>query len=173
MRKQGFYFLFIAVLCTVISCTDHDMDPVSEMDRQFMISAADANLFEIKAGEKAAAKAVLDTVKGYGLHMINDHSGAMMEMKALASKKMVDLPEMLSASKQMKIDTLTMMNGMEFAKTYMKMMVVSHVETIKLFETEIAQGMDPEVKSFAAAKLPALKEHLEKAIALKDSVINL
>jgi len=50
----------------------------------------------------------------------------------------------------------------------MMMMVVSHVETIDLFNTETVLGEDAEVKSFASRKLPTLHHHLEQAEKLRN-----
>ena len=170
MKKLRFYTLLLAVVSVISSCTDHAGNPLPETDKQFMISAADGNMFEIKAGELATQKAVVDSVKAYGHHMVMDHSMASQELMALAAKKNVTLPTELSFAKQLKIDSLINTSGIEFDKLYMTMMVASHVETIKLFETEAAKGMDQEVQSFALGKLPNLTHHLEKAKAVKESI---
>jgi putative membrane protein len=169
MKKLLFPLSFAFVFFTAPSCTDHEIDGMlSRTDQDFMIKAADSNLFEVMAGEMASGKAVIDSVRHYGAHMVTDHSKATAEMMSLAQKKMLDLPETLSMDKQKKLDSLAMMSGMAFDSLYMTMMVKSHVETIDLFHTETTLGNDPEVKSFAAGKLPTLNHHLEEAIALKE-----
>jgi len=168
MKNTRFFLLLLLAPFVIFSCTDHDGDTVGETDRQFMINAADGNMFEIRAGEIANQKAMHDSVKAYGHHMVMDHSMATQELMALAAKKSVALPTSLSPAKQMKIDSLNAKSGMDFDTTYMAMMVVSHVETISLFEKESTEGVDAEVKSWAAGKLPTLKHHLEKAKAVKD-----
>jgi putative membrane protein len=168
MKKRVLLY-FVAVLgVSLYSCTDHEVGMVAEADRQFMIKAAEGNLFEIKAGELASMKAVVDSVKQYGHHMVMDHGKASEELKMLADKKMVTLPMALPEAKQKKLDSLSMLSGMAFDSTYMTMMVVSHVETIDLFKTETTLGEDAEVKGFAAGKLPTLQHHLEEAIKLKE-----
>jgi putative membrane protein len=160
---------FASLLFVAASCTDHDgNNTLPQTDREFMIKAADGNMFEIKAGEMASGKAVVDSVRDYGKHMVEDHGMASAELMALAQKKMVTLPTSLSPEKQMKLDSLAMLNGMTFDSLYMSMMVKSHVETVDLFHTETVLGGDPEVKSFAAGKLPTLQHHLEKAVKLKE-----
>ncbi|WP_169739234.1 DUF4142 domain-containing protein [Dyadobacter crusticola] len=171
MKKSLRYLLISFLSISAFSCTDHEVDNnLSEMDRTFMIKAADANLFEITAGELAVSKAAHDSVKHYGEHMVMDHSMATAELKALAAKKGVDLPETLSPEKKMKIDSLSALNGMEFDKKYTLMMVVSHKETIMLFDQEFTSGQDHEVRSFAGSKLANLHHHLQKAEALKEMV---
>lgn len=165
LRPLGYVSLFSLAM----SCTDHDGDGMlAQTDRDFMMKAAESNLFEVKAGEMASGKAAADSVRHYGHHMVTDHGMATMELKALAQKKMVMLPETLSAAKQMKLDSLAMLTGMTFDSVYMAMMVVSHVETIDQFNLETTLGQDPDVKSFAAGKLPVLHHHLDEAIKLKE-----
>lgn len=162
--KKRVLFGFVAILgATVFSCTDHEVGMVAEADRQFMMKAADGNMFEVKAGEMAMMKAVVDSVKHYGEHMVMDHGKASEELKALAAKKMVALPMALSEPKQKKLDSLAALSGMKFDSIYVKMMVASHVETIDLFKTEVILGEDQETKSFAEGKLPTLHHHLEEA----------
>ena len=169
MKKLLLPLGFASLIFLATSCTDHDGDGMlAQTDRDFMIKAADGNLFEIKAGEMASGKAAADSVRHYGHHMVTDHGMAGMEMKALAQKKMVDLPENLSPEKQMKLDSLAMLTGMKFDSVYMAMMVISHVETIDQFKLEVTLGEDPDVKSFAQGKLPVLHHHLEEAIKLKE-----
>lgn len=169
MKKLLLPLGIVSLFFVASSCTDHDSDGMlNQTDRDFMMKAADANLFEIKAGELASGKAAADSVRHYGHHMVTDHSMATMELKSLAEKKMVTLPEKVSAAKQMKLDSLVMLTGMRFDSVYMAMMVISHVETIDQFNLETTLGHDPEVKSFAAGKLPVLHHHLEEAIRLKE-----
>jgi putative membrane protein len=168
MKKRVLFYFAAGLSFAVFSCTDHDgISMVSETDRVFMVKAADGNLFEVKAGEIASMKAVMDSVRHFGEHMVMDHSKAGEEMKALAAKKMVTLPMMVSEAKQKKLDSLSMLSGWAFDSTYMVMMVKSHVETIDLFQTETVIGEDNEVKSFAAGKLPTLHHHLEEAEKIK------
>lgn len=160
---------FAGVFLAVASCTDHNVpDMLSQADRDFMMRAADANLFEIKAGEMASGKAVVDSVRAYGKHMVMDHSMAGEELMALAQKKMLTLPMTLSEAKQKKLDSLSMMNAMAFDSLYVMMMVVSHGETVDQFQTITVIGSDPDIKTFAEGKLPTLRHHLEKAIWLQE-----
>ena len=170
MKKHLLKILLLTAIFGFYACTDHDQDPLAEIDRTFMISAADGNLFEIRSGEIASQKAMNDSVRAYGAHMVMDHSMATQELMALAAKKKMMLPTDLSPAKKMKVDSLNALSGMAFDTTYMSMMVVSHVETVALFEHEASNGVDQEIKSWAASKLPTLKHHLEEAKQLKAAL---
>lgn len=171
MKKRLLPLGFVGLFFVAASCTDHVGNPMlAQVDHDFVMKAADGNLFEIKAGEMAANKAVADSVRKFGHHMVTDHGMAGMELKALAQSKMLTIPETLSPAKQMKLDSLAMMTGMRFDSLYMDMMVVSHGETIDQFNLETMLGEDPDIKSFAAGKLPVLHHHLEEAIRVKKMI---
>jgi putative membrane protein len=45
----------------------------------------------------------------------------------------------------------------------MEEMVKDHQKDVKKFQQAASQGQDPEVKKWAAATLPTLKDHLQEA----------
>ena len=48
-------------------------------------------------------------------------------------------------------------------------MIDDHKADIKEFQTEAANGKDPDVKGFAVATLPTLKMHLQKVQSIASS----
>lgn len=174
MKKQHLLYLLMSVLMlTTVACNDDDDDDnntIAQVDRQFVLSAADGNLFEINSGQVASSKGTAPRIKSYGQMMVTDHTAASQELMSLANKKNVEIPTTLSDAKQDKLDSLAAVSGAAFDSIYINMMVVSHMETVNLFERESTGGADSELKSWAASKLPALRQHLEMAEALKDSL---
>ena len=172
--------LFVAPSCTNDDDDDDDMAAsISATDKSFILNAADGGMFEVMAGELAVAKG--DTgnymihsdstnVRTFGQMMITDHTKANQELKSIADRMQVAIPATLSAAKQQKIDSLTAASGAAFNMMYTKMMVVSHQETISLFEAEASNGDDTEIKSWASGKLPTLKHHLDMAMMMRDSI---
>jgi predicted outer membrane protein len=72
---------------------------------------------------------------------------------ALAEKKGVAL-----SKNEPKIDTI---NGTDFDKEYLAIMVKDHEKNIAAFEEEAKDGEDADVKAWAEKTLPTLKEHLK------------
>ena len=132
-------------------------------DRQFVLSAADGGMLEVKLGKLASERATSPKCKEFGKTMITDHTKVNDELKALAQKKQITIPTQLSAAKQATYDSLAALNGEKFDMLYMNMMIASHEETIGLFQTESNKGKDPDFKKWADSKIPALKHHLEMA----------
>ena len=100
--------------------------------------------------------------------MVDDHSKANDELKALAAKKNVTLPANIGSHKST-LDELTGLSGAEFDKEYVEEMVDDHETDVAAFQRQADNGTDPEVKAFAAKTLPVLKKHLDaiKAIQAK------
>jgi putative membrane protein len=181
MNRISLIICFAAVLFAG-SCTDDNEpipDTVSATDRTFILSTADGGMFEVKAGELAVAKgdttryminSTLMSVRTFGQSMITDHTIANEELKTLADRKQVGIPATLSAAKQQKIDSLSAATGSVFNTMYARMMVASHQETISIFEAESINGDDNGIKSWASGKIPSIKDHLNMAVMMRDSV---
>lgn len=139
-------------------------------DADFAMKAAAGGLKEIEAGKIASNNASSDRVKKFAEMMISDHSKANEELKALASKKGISLPASLPQEKQADVQKLQQINGSEFDKQYMNMMVADHEKTIALFEQGAANAKDEEIREWAKGKLPALKMHLKSAQEIAGSL---
>jgi putative membrane protein len=132
-------------------------------DSEFVRAAAEGGMLEVKLGELAQQSGVSADVKAFGKTMVTDHSKVNSELKALAQRKNMKVPTMLSPARKQKYDSLASMKGEKFDMLYMNMMIASHEETIGLFQSESNKGQDAELKKWADSKVPALKHHLEMA----------
>lgn len=133
--------------------------PMSETD--FMKEAAIGGMAEVEAGRLAVTKATSPDVKKFAQMMVEDHSKANNELKALAAKKNVAAPTALDANKQSMMDELRGLSGADFDNTYIEGMVGDHEKTVATFERESQNASDPDIKAFAAKTLPTLRKHLD------------
>jgi putative membrane protein len=101
--------------------------------------------------------------------MVKDHTAANDKLKTVAAAKQVALPDSPSLMQQASKKKLDMMSGDSFDKSYVKGMIDDHKADIKEFQTEAANGKDPDVKAFAVATLPTLKMHLQKIQSIASS----
>jgi putative membrane protein len=183
MKKPKLILMLLAGMFVATSCKDDDDEnvvAVPEADKTFVNKAADGGMFEVRAGEMAAARGDstlgmvmgLDSmsIRSFGQMMVTDHTKANNELKTLADQKGVDVPTTLSASKQAMLDSLTGASGAAFNMMYARMMVSSHQETVSLFETQADNGQDNELKTWASQMLPTLRHHLEMAEMMHDEM---
>ncbi|HKY01689.1 MAG TPA: DUF4142 domain-containing protein [Burkholderiales bacterium] len=135
---------------------------------KFFKEAAIGGIAEVEAGKLAAQKGSSADVKQFGEMMVKDHSGANAKLKDLAAKKNVTLPAELDDKHKRAAENLAKKQGADFDKAYADQMVKDHKKTIDLFEGEAKRGKDADVKAFAEATLPTLREHLKAAQQLEE-----
>lgn len=146
-------------------------DNVAHADAAFMKKAAEAGLAEVEASKLAASKASNTQVKSFAQQMVDDHSKANDELKALAASKGVTLPTEPSMAQKAKLKLLQGADGANFDKRYAESFgLKAHEDTVSLFQKESQKAKDPEVKAWAEKTLPTLQHHLEMAKDMDKSV---
>jgi putative membrane protein len=131
-------------------------------DVAFVMKAAQGGLAEVQLGKLAAEKAGSPDVKSFGQMMVDDHTKANDQLKAVAQKENMTIPTTLKPKDQALYDKLQNMSGADFDKTYVKAMVKDHQEDVKEFQKEASKGKNEQVKQFASTTLPILQTHLDK-----------
>ena len=164
MKKK----LFAAALAISVSLATHGAFAATEGD-DFVEDASAKGVAEVEAGKLAQEKGTAADIKAYGTMMIKDHTAANEKLKAIADQKKLEIStdaELLDKAKAMILD---LRSAKSFDQAYANNQVKAHEATIEIFEDEIKNGDDADLKQFATATLPTLKAHLEKAKALAKS----
>jgi putative membrane protein len=143
---------------------------VKEDDSEFMVKAANGGMMEVEMGKLAQTKGHSKAVKDFGTRMVNDHSKAGDELKALAASKKVTLPASLDQDAQDHLTNMGKKSGADFDKDYVDMMVDDHDKDVKMFEDEEKDAKDPDVKAWVSKTLPTLKDHQQSIKAIKDKM---
>ena len=104
--------------------------------------------------------------------MVDEHTKANNELKSIAQQKNITLPTVMSNENQRKYDKLNEKTGAEFDKEYMDLMVKEHKDDIDDFEDQAQENENSELKSWASTKLPTLKQHLQEAERIQESLKN-
>jgi len=139
-------------------------------DTAFTLRAIQGGLAEVKLGRLAAEKGSLPDVKAFGQQMVDDHSKANAQLRAVASSEGMTLPTDVNGKQQAMFDRLSKLSGAEFDAVYVKGMMQDHQEDVKEFGKEAESGKDEKIKSFAAQTLPVLQEHLDKIRSIHQTV---
>jgi putative membrane protein len=138
-------------------------DSLSAGDKKFLTDAAKAGMMEIQMGRLGQSAGSSEAVKAFAKRMVDDHSKADSELKALAQEKKIDFPLDHSASMP---TPLIGMEGEAFDKAYAKQAVADHEKAVALFQNEAKSGSDPDVKAWANSMLSTLQSHLDAAKGL-------
>ena len=127
----------------------------------FMMEAARGGMAEVELSRPAQTKAQNTDVKAFAQKMVQDHTNANTELKALAAKKNVTLPTEMDAAHKAMAESMGKLSGAEFDKAYVNAMVADHEKSVALFQSQADSGTDADAKAWAAKTLPNLKMHLE------------
>ena len=165
MSKLSIVFqsLGVAALTVASVAAQQSADRMMPSDSKFITAAAQGGKAEVEMGRLAVQHASDPAVKQFGQRMIDDHTNANEELKQIASRKGITLPDQVNAKQKSTIDRLSRLNGAEFDRAYMEDMVRDHQEDVADFQHEADKGNDSDVKTFAGKTLPTLQDHLKMA----------
>lgn len=130
-------------------------------DTAFMKKAANGGMTEVSLGKLAGEKGESKEVKDFGEKMVTDHTKIGDNLKEVAGKLGVTLPEKIDATHQKKIDEMEKKSGAAFDKAYVNAMVTAHEKDIAAFEEAGKETKNEDLKKFIDDSVPTMKEHLE------------
>ena len=145
------------------------MNTAGTGDADFAMKAANGGMTEVMAS-KLAQKNGTAAVKDVAAMMIKDHTAGGDELKALAQKNSIMLPDGINADSQKKLDDLSAKKGSDFDKAYLDMLEGDHKSTIDLFQTEASGGTNAELKNWASGKIPVFQHHLQMVTDAKGKM---
>lgn len=173
MKKQTL-LVFLGLIIAVNTSCENDNQPrndlITETDRQFLTTSADETLFQVNAGQVAAAGGELKAVRDYGEEMTNNHILAGQALQKLAGDKQVELPTTLSDDRQQQLDSLTMRSGTALDTLYMQQMLAAQNRMIRVLEIGSATAKDAGIKAWASERLPVVRQFADRAKAIRDSL---
>ena len=132
--------------------------------QSFATQAAVIGQAEIELGKLALRQTQDPGVRTYAQRMVDDHQAAAAKLTKIAGEDQLELPQALDAEHQALKEKLSELRGAAFDREYAKAMAKGHDHAVALFEAASqAAQMPSELKEFAAATLPTLKEHMAMA----------
>lgn len=138
--------------------------------RDFLSNAAESGHLEVAGSKLALEKSQNADVKAFAQKMVDDHTKVGKQLETLAKSKGYEPPTEPSLMQKAKMKALGLRDE-GFDKAYAdEIGVAAHEDAVKLFEQASQDVKDAEVKQFAIETLPSLKQHLEAARTLQQSV---
>jgi len=177
MKKLLYLGAVTLALISATACNDNrkaknynEKTLVDDMALSFMKKANEAGLAEIKAATVAKSKSQNPKVIGFADMMIADHTMANKELNQIADKKYVaHEDEVIGQEHQMMIDSISKLNGPQFDKAYMNMMVNDHTKAVALF-SDMTRNTSKTINNYVAKYLPKMQEHLNSARSINASL---
>jgi putative membrane protein len=156
------------------ACDDDDNNAATlqNTDRTFITNASEGNLAEVELGKLAVMKSGTESVRAFGQMMATEHQTALDELTGIADDKNADIMTTLNAKHEQMKQKLSAMTGYAFDTAYIHSQVKDHEATVALFQTEIANGADQDIKAYASKYLPHIQMHLHKADSITNTLVD-
>lgn len=140
------------------------MGSLHRKDMKFVMEANSSNSMELQLSQIALQKATSPAVKEFAQMMVQHHTMAGQEMKQLLSSKGTAIPDsVMLPAHRMRMEMLQNLQGADFDKAYMRIMVDAHEEDLDEYEDVLDDARDADIRTFANKMLPTLRTHYSHA----------
>jgi putative membrane protein len=136
----------------------------------FAQQAAIGGMMEVESSAKMIKRTENPDIQTLATMMVRDHGAANAELKAIAKKENLNLPQVLPQDKLDELKKLEALQEEEQNRDYAALMVKEHLQAVDLFTTASQNEPNPTLKSFAAKHLPTLKAHLAHAMSVNKII---
>jgi putative membrane protein len=137
---------------------------LSAIDFNFVGQANLGAPFQVDSGRLAETKATNAAIRSYAHLMVTTHIPVVNALNViLKQKNITPSSTLLHGAYDAMMFTLNADRGIAFDRNYVNGQVEYQKGNAALFEQEIQNGSDPELKEFARQTLPKIVDHLERA----------
>jgi putative membrane protein len=141
-------------------------DPSRSADAAFLAKARESAAADAELATLAAARATKPATKAFAKVVLDANRALVRELEAMAgTRQIANVPRAEAPSKV--AATLRSQPPAAFDAAFITAMIAGRTAAVALFEAESRDGRDDEVKEWAARQLPALRDHLVAARALR------
>jgi len=142
--------------------------PLGPADTYFVTQTSLGTPFQVDSGRLAEAKGTTQAIRSYAELMVSSHITVNNALLAiLKSKAPVPPPTLLKAAYATMVSTLQHESGQTLDADYVRGQVNYQRANTALYQYEIENGTDPDLKAFAQETLPKIQDHLARALKLQ------
>lgn len=145
-------------------------ETVGEKDMAFLAGAAEAQRAEMTLSQMAMERSGNDAVKQFAQRMLQDHTKGGQEVSKLAESLGMSLTETRTEQRRRSPQKLSQLSGTAFDQAYIKHELSDHKKTVAEFATKAKAIKHPQIREWASATLPLLKEHIILAKGLAGTL---
>jgi len=158
----------VAVLA-VLFC--QSQEEISIEDYRFTMSVARTGLMHIKLAQLASANASSEETKNFGERMVIHYSQTNKEIKRLADQRGLFIPGDLNKKQQKRFNKISSKKGVDFDKAYAKFLKKEHKNDANVFDKEIKNGQDIELKNWAFLTLEKMELRIQGVDKSNDELV--
>ncbi|RPF44160.1 putative membrane protein [Streptomyces sp. Ag109_G2-6] len=131
-------------------------------DQNFVVTVHQGNLAEIAAGTDTRMNAQDTCVKDVGRTLVKDHTKLDTDLRALAQKLDISLPDKPTEAQQAQLKQIQGKAGTPgYDTAWLKAQADAHQATLKTIDDEIARGDNAQVVAAAKDARPVVAMHLD------------
>lgn len=173
MEKRGIGRLPMALLMLLVPVTivifgfvapalahQPSAQPLTEADRKFLIAVRQAGLWEIPAGQQAQQQAASQVVKDVGAEIAKQHVQLDEDVRGVAQKLGVTLPNQPSEDQQKWLAQLDASFGPEFDQNYAQLLRAAHGKVFSVVAQVRAGTRNDVIREFASQVNDVVKGHI-------------
>jgi putative membrane protein len=141
---------------------------LSAVDDNFIAQANLGAPFQIASGRLAEKKGTTAAIRDYAHLMVVSHIPVVNALNAILQRKNMAAPPntLLHGPYDAMVAALQAERGTAFDRDYVDGQVEYQKGNAALFQYEIQNGADPDLREFARQTLPKVEDHLHRALAL-------
>ena len=144
--------------------------PLGPIDTYFVSQTSLGTPFQVDSGKIGATKGTTQAIRSYAQLMVTSHVAVNDALAAILKKKApIPPPTLLKAAYSTILSTLERDDGPTFDSDYVSGQVNYQRANAALYQYEIANGSDTDLKAFAQQTLPKIQDHLQRALKLQRS----
>jgi putative membrane protein len=122
---------------------------------------------QVDSGRLAETKGTTTAIRDYAHLMVTSHIPVVDALNAILQRKGVTPSKtLLHGAYDSMIATLKADHGAAFDRNYVNGQVEYQKGNAALFQQEIQNGSDPDLKEFARQTVPKIEDHLQRALKL-------
>jgi predicted outer membrane protein len=142
--------------------------PLGPADTYFVTQTSLGTPFQVDSGRLAQKAGGTPAIRSYAKLMVGSHVAVNDALQAVVKRKApVPPPTLLKAAYAAVVATLAQEKGQRFDSDYVRGQVGYQWANEALYQYEIDNGADPDLKAFARQTLPKIQDHLERAVQLE------
>ena len=139
------------------------------VDEGFLEERLTSSTKEIEVSQLAQQKAANAQVKTFAQQVAQDHQQATQSLRQVAAQQNVQVTPDTEAVQDAR-EELNELTGAEFDRAYIDMMVENHESAVSEVEEKASDAAHPELQQWASRTLPTLREHLDRARQLQETL---
>ena len=162
--------LFSAALAGVLLTGASAGEKNLPLDNDFLIKLASCHNAEIEISKLADKRSASSPVKDFASVLIKDHHAAYEKLGTLLKTRKLGVVTGLEKETRAELKRLGALEGNDFDRAYLQSTIKEHKNAISMFENQVKNGKEQDIRSHAQEMLPDLRKHLSKAEELNKTV---